>query len=215
MQPLARSCTKIQRGTFLPKEVIRCVPGILRGPRRRFLTAAALVLIVTAPAARAQYTYTNVVDSNDPTISAFGGTTPSINSVGTLGFWAFLDVGGQGIFTGNGTTTTTIALTTGLPYAAFGNVSPASFTPITTTGALGFRAELDAGGHGLFRSDGTTTTTIALDSGPIYSYLQPPSMNSAGTLGFMASLDGGGEGLFTSDGTTTTTIALTSGPIFK
>lgn len=181
MRHRAPRCTNGQCGELLRRQLrplreseTRRAPRYFRTKGRHSIAAAVLLLLITTPAARAQYIYTNVADSNDPTISAFGGTTPSINSAGTLGFWAFLDVGGQGIFTGNGTTTTTIALTTGLPYAAFGNVSPASFTPISTAGALGFRADLDAGGHGLFRSDGTTTTTIALDSGPIYSYLQPP-----------------------------------------
>jgi hypothetical protein len=179
------------------------------------LCGVAALLLMCATPAWAQYTYTNVADTSSPIIDAFFGTTPSLNSAGTLGFFASLDAGGQGIFTGNGTTTTTIALTSGPPYAAFGNVSPASFTPVDAAGALGFRSELDGGGHGLFRSDGTTTTTIALDNSPLFSFFQLPSMNAAGTLGFHASLDGGGEGLFTSDGTTTTTIALTSGPTYS
>jgi hypothetical protein len=180
-----------------------------------FLLVGFAALLAAAPAARAQYTFTNVADTGSPTIDAFFGTTPSLNSAGTLGFFAALDAGGQGLFRGDGSATTTIALTSGPPYAAFGSVSPGSFSPIDAAGTLGFRAELDAGGHGLFRSDGTTTATIALTSSPTFSFLQLPSMNSAGTLGFHASLDGGGEGLFTGDGTTTTTIALTSGPTFS
>lgn len=184
-------------------------------PRLGSLTAASLLLLAAAPAARAQYTFTNVADTSNPAISDFGGPTPSLNSAGTLGYFVFLAGGGQGLYTGNGTTTTTIAVTAGPPYAVFGIGSPGSYAPLTTAGAVGFRAELDGGGSGLFRSNGTTTTTIALESGPTFSFFQPPSMNSAGTLGFLASLDVGGEGLFTSDGTTTTTIALTSGPVFR
>lgn len=183
--------------------------------RNLLLCIAALLVLDAAPAARAQYTFTNVADTSDPSISDFGGPTPSISSAGTLGYFVFLAGGGQGLYTSDGTTTTTIAVTAGPPYAAFGIGSPGSYAPLTAAGAMGFRAVLDGGVSGLFRSDGTTTTTIALESGPTFDFFQPPSMNSAGTMGFMALLDVGDDGLFTSDGVTTKTIALTSGPIFR
>jgi len=172
-------------------------------------------MFTAAPAARAQYTFTNVADTSNTAITGFVGPLPSLNSAGTLGYCVFLAAGGQELLTGNGTTTTPIAVATGSPYFVFGIGSPGSFAPLTATGTVGFRAELGAGQAGLYRSDGTTTATIALTSGPTYDFVWPPSMNSAGTLGFLASLDTGGEGLFTSDGVTTTTIALTSGPVFK
>ena len=172
----------------------------------------ALAVVRTAGA---QYTFVNVADTSNPAISGFGGALPSLNASGTLGYWVSLTAGGQAMYTGNGTTTTTIAVTAGPAYIAFGISSPGTFTPMSSSGALGFRAELDAGGTGLFRSNGTSTTTIALDSSPTFSFFQMPSMNAAGTLGFLADLDSGPSGLFTSDGTTTTTIALTSGPPFS
>lgn len=196
---------------------MRLVPGIDKEFEMsdKKLCGIVALLLLWATTARAQYTFTNIADTSNPAITGFVGPLPSLNSAGTLGYCVFLAAGGQELFTGDGTTTTPIAVATGSPYFVFGIGSPGSFAPLTATGAVGFRAELGAGQAGLYRSDGTTTATIALTSGPTYDFVWPPSMNAAGTLGFIASLDSGGEGLFTSDGVTTTTIALTSGPIYK
>ncbi len=188
---------------------------IPRNLRRHSLATALMLALPVVPTAGAQYTFVNVADTSDPAVSFFGGPTPSLNASGTLAYCVYFAAGGQGIYTSNGTTTTTIAVTAGPPYISFGWGSPGSFVPVDAAGRLGFRAELDAGGSGLYRSNGTTTTPIALESGPTFSFFTLPSINSAGTLGFLASLDVGGDGLFTSDGTTTTTIALTSGPVFR
>lgn len=125
--------------------------------------AGFLTLIATVTSARAQITFTNVADSSSLTYSAF--SIPSINTAGTLGFHANFDAGGSGLFTSDGTTTTTIADSSSPIYFSFGSLSPS----INTAGTLGFFANLDAGGSGLFTSDGTTTTTIALTSGPTYT----------------------------------------------
>jgi hypothetical protein len=98
-----------------------------------------LALLAAAPVVRAQITFTNIADSSSPTYSSFDA--PSINSGGTLGFFANLDGGGQGLYTSNGTTTTTIALTSDPFYSFFGS-SPS----INTAGTLGFHAFRDAGG---------------------------------------------------------------------
>jgi len=143
-------------------------------------------------------------------------TASTINNAGTLGFYALLNAGGVGLFTSNGTTTTTIALSTGVTHGG-PTYSEFGFTPaINAGGTLGFRAQLDAGGSGLYTSDGTTTTTIALSNDPTFSnFSSINSINAAGTLGFFGNLDSGDTGIFTSNGTTTTTIALASGSPFS
>lgn len=182
--------------------------------RHRILAAFASTLLAVAPAALAQITFTNIVDSTTPTFRG-GFASPSINAAGSVGFFAtFNPPQGQGLFSGNGTTITTIALTGSI----YGGFSPSGTGPsINAAGRLGFHAHLTpsaGGGSGLFLSDGTTTAPIALSSGP-YSDFGDPASNDSGTLGFWARLDAGGSGLFTSNGTTTTSIALTSGPTYN
>jgi hypothetical protein len=168
-----------------------------------------LTLLASVPAARAQFTFANIADSNSPTYSGF--SAPSLNNAGTLGFIAGLDAGGDGIFTSNGTTTTTIALESG---PTFGNIT--GTITMNASGTVGFWSTLKAGGNGLFTSNGTTTTTIALSTSPIYISLgNSPSINASGQLAFWATLEGdgfnpGGEGIFRGNGTTTTTIAQTN-----
>jgi hypothetical protein len=172
-----------------------------------FFLVGFAALLAAAPQARAQFTFTNIADRTSPIYNSFG--IPSINAAGRLGFFASLDSGGNGVFTSNGATTTTMGLISGV-YSTI-----ADRPSINDAGTLGFQAALDAGGNGLFTSDGTTTTTIAHTSSPTFSnFVRDPSINSSGTLGFLASLDAGGTGLFTSNGTTTTTIALSSDPTF-
>ncbi len=126
-----------------------------------------------------------------------------------MGFYANLDGGGSGLFTSDGATTTTIALTSGPVFYALFDPS------INTAGKLGFVALLeDTVTGGLFTSDGTTTTTIALTSSPTFQNFAEFSINAAGTLGFRAILDAGGVGLFTGDGTTTTQVLKTGDALF-
>lgn len=144
-----------------------------------------LALLAVTPAARAQITFTNIADSDSPTYNFI--YPPSFNTAGTLGFFAFLDAGSEGLFTSDGTTTTTIGLTMGPTYSVF----PTGLASINAGGTLGFVAVLDSGEKGLFTSDGTTTTTIALSTEPNYLSFDGPSLNAAGTVGFFASLESG------------------------
>jgi hypothetical protein len=71
---------------------------------------------------------------------------------------------------------------------------------------------LSAGGDGLFRGDGVTTTTIAT-TGKTYSAFTAASVaNDAGTVAFLANLTAGGQAIVTSDGTELHTVVDTSGP---
>jgi hypothetical protein len=169
--------------------------------------AMGLVLGFAARGEAASYTFTRLEDSSGSFLR-FGFA--SINDVGRVAFSAALDtdgdgiMDGSGIFTSDGTTTTTIADNSG-PFDLFGALS------FNDGGAVAFWASLDAGGNGIFTSDGTTTTTIADNSGPFSSF-NSPSINNSGAVAFWASFDGGGTGIFASDGTTTTTIDDTNGP---
>ncbi len=174
--------------------------------RSRLIICAAAMGLVFGFAARgeaASYTFTKLEDSSGSFLR-FGFA--SINDGGTVAFSAALDtdnndiMDGSGIFISDGTTTTTIADSSG-GFSLFGPPS------ITDGGAVAFWASLDAGGNGIFSSDGTTTTTIADTSGPLGSFGTNPSVNDAEAVAFQANLN-----IFTGSGGSTTTIADTSGP---
>ena len=73
---------------------------------------AALVLSVSNASA-ASFSFVNVADSSGP-FNDVG--LPVLNNSGTVAFGAGLDMGGSGIFTGSGGSTTTIVDTSG-PFA--------------------------------------------------------------------------------------------------
>ncbi len=168
---------------------------------------AAAILLAATPGARAQFSFTNIADSTSPTFSSFNGR-PSINATGTVGFSGGLDAGDSGIFTGNGTTTTTIALASGSPFSSFGGNAA-----INSVGRVGFQANLDAGGSGLFTGNGISTTTIALVDPTFLNFQTLSSINTAGMVAFRATLSGG-NGLFLGDGTTTTQVIRTGDALF-
>ncbi len=76
------------------------------------LMGLCLTLVTTGEAQAASFTFTKIADNSDSFSSFF--EAPAINNQGTVAFSAFLDAGGKGIFTGNGTTTTSIANTNSL-----------------------------------------------------------------------------------------------------
>jgi hypothetical protein len=130
----------------------------------------------------------------------------SLNDQGIVAFRRGLSGGGSGIFTGNGTTTTTIADTSGI----FSNLGAAS---INNEGTVAFNADLDAGGEGIFTGNGTTTTTIADTSG-IFSNFGAASINDAGIVAFLAGQDAGGTGIFTGSNSLTNKVIGTGDTLF-
>ncbi|MBD2743736.1 choice-of-anchor tandem repeat NxxGxxAF-containing protein [Coleofasciculus sp. FACHB-1120] len=130
----------------------------------------------------------------------------SLNNQGIVAFRRGLIGGGSGIFTGNGTTTTTIADTSGI----FSNLGPGS---INDAGTVAFNADLDAGGEGIFTGNGTTATTIADTSG-IFSNFGAASINNAGIVAFLAGLDAGGTGIFTGSNSLTNKVIATGDTLF-
>ena len=165
---------------------------------------------------------TTIADTSGP-FSNFGGVAgnpaasmPDINDAGTVAFFANLDVGSEGIFTGDGITTTTIADTSGAldTFATFCNggcslalvrTSPA----INNSGQVAFSATLDNRFEGIFRGDGSTLTTIVETSGlGPFQFVGAPDINDSGTVVFWANgrQFGNPEGIFASSGGSIATV---------
>ncbi|MGV0107557.1 hypothetical protein NSTCB13_06444 [Nostoc sp. DSM 114160] len=172
----------------------------------------SLSLLTTGQALSASFTFTKIADTKGPFSLLEGdqGLEPSINDVGTVVFRANLKAGGSGIFTGNGTTITTIADSRNLPVKEFQR-RPS----INNAGTVAFSALLNTDDiNGVFVGNGGAITTIADSNGP-YGLSRGggwfPSINNSGIVTFTASLDAGGAGIFASDGGAITTIADSSG----
>jgi hypothetical protein len=123
-----------------------------------------------------------------------------------VGFRSPLD---GGLYISDGTTTTTVALTSSPTYSTLTNLPS-----LNNAGLMGFAAQLDAGGSGLFTSDGTTTKTFGLTEGTPYFAFGPPPVNSSGLMAFIAYYDTLAFGLYVSDGTTTTEVLNSTSTIF-
>jgi hypothetical protein len=124
-----------------------------------------------------------------------------------VAFRAILDLGGEGIFTGNGGPTTTIADTAG-PFTMF-------FDPaLNAGGSVAFRAFLDTGGEGIFTGPdpvndavirlgdtlfGGSVTKLSFsrnglnDSGQVAFYYELDNLAN-GVLGIAVATPGGGAG---------------------
>jgi hypothetical protein len=166
-----------------------------------FLTFAALE---APPAEAASFTFTNIADTN----GLFGGFAlgygPAISDNGTVAFFGGLETGGSGLFTGNGSAITPIVLENNADSTSPFTSVLGDFS-INNNGTLAFNGQLTTGGSGLFTSNGSSITQIAIGGSP--------SINNIGTVAFYANnLPGVGEGIFTSNGGFITTIADTSGP---
>jgi hypothetical protein len=90
------------------------------------------------------------------------------------------------------------------PYTSFDNSCA-----LTSDGRVAFIANLAAGGRGVFLSDGATTTTIALTSGPQVSDIEffKPDVNDAGIVTFRAFNEQGLRAVFAGDGSELVEVA--------
>ena len=153
-------------------------------------TAVAVGLSLLSMGEASAYTFTKVADTTSG-YSSFVNTPPAINNQGTVVFFANLDAGRQGVFTGNGTTTTTIADTSSL-FRSF-----SSYPSINDRGTVAFAASLNDGidgeipsSVGIFTGDGTTVNTIttvrpkSFNSKYDYIALDFPCINNAGALAY-------------------------------
>jgi hypothetical protein len=101
-------------------------------------------------------------------------------------------------------TFTNIADSTG-PFSTFFNGGPR----LNNSGAVSFVAQLDAGGSGVYRSDGGVLTTIADNSSPLQDF-RYSDINDAGQVAFTAEAVLLGQGIFRGDGQSTSTIIWAS-----
>lgn len=93
-----------------------------------------------------------------------------------------------------------------------GNFKTLNASVINNLGFVAFKAELDAGGEGIFSNNGTTTTTI-VNTSQNFSFLQEDvSINDFGTVAFIASQNlqlPYTRGVYTSNGRDLKTIITT------
>ncbi len=152
------------------------------------------------------------------TIALADGTTyssvsfiPSINNNGVVAFQAGLAAGGQGIFTGDGTTTKTIITTS---TNVLGNPD------INNAGKVAYWERIGTFPgpftFGVFTGDGTTTATIAQTGGgsQFFSFgsgSAGPKINDNGTVAFTA-VSLGKQGIFTASGGSFTDFVDSLGP---
>ncbi|MBD1931223.1 MULTISPECIES: DUF7453 family protein [Cyanophyceae] len=124
---------------------------------------------------------------------------PSINNSGNVAFIAGLDTGSSGVFTGNGTTTTTIADSSGAFNSFFGTPS------INDFGTVAFLAGLDVGGSGIFTGNNPLKDKVIVTGDTLFgSTVQELSfyregLNNSGQVAFFASLANGTSGIFRAD----------------
>jgi hypothetical protein len=171
--------------------------------------AALLCLLPGVPAKAQLYGYTLIADTSaSGPFSGFDWS--SLNDAGTLAFVADLRGGGQGIFTGDGRSTTTLYDTSG-PFTRFSGVS------INNAGTVAFGASLDPSGsflgdNGIFAGSGGPTTTIADNrAGSPFRNIRFGSarINNAGTVAFVSERnDRLGVGIFTGTGGSTATLVF-------
>jgi hypothetical protein len=125
------------------------------------------------------------------TSGSFSGFSfPSINTSGSVSFWASLDAGGEGIFVSNGSSIIPIAETGG-PLTRFYLVSS-----MNDSGTVTFRANTAGGGQTLFMGNGSSLIPI-VDTTGSFSGFNEQAINNRGTVVFQGFLDAGGEGIFT------------------
>ncbi len=141
---------------------------------------------------------TKIADSAGP-LSLFGSL--DLNDAGTVVFFANLDAGGRGIFTGNGGPLATIITTddeSPLGGAFTGLHSPS----INASGAVSFMGQVGAR-RGIFKFDNGAVATVVDDSGPLKDFgFSASPINDDGLVAFSAAFDDRPliQGVFTSSG---------------
>lgn len=135
---------------------------------------------------------TPIAETTSSTIQDFGPRRPAMNASGQVAFYANLNGGGSGVFSGNGGGLTTIADTnTAPPSPGIGTLSGFSQLPgINNSGVVGFSAQSAASGGGTVKfvlsGNGGAFTQIANSSGSatFFSGGNYVSINAGGTVAF-------------------------------
>lgn len=160
----------------------------------------AVLHALTAAHAVAGYLFTPFVDTTGEFLD-FGATPPpSLNASGVIAFRATLDDGRRGVFSANGTTTTTIAVSA-RPFTTYGN------PVINQAGTVAFHVD-DRPPASIMTGNGGPLVTIADTTGQFSNFAVNPSINAAGTVAFNAGLTAGGGGIFLSNGGVTTQTGI-------
>ena len=152
-----------------------------------YLPLCALIAVTITPS-HAGYSFTSVADTTG--VFSYIINVPSLNSAGVVAFRAFLNDGSMGVYAGNGTAVTTIAVTT-LPFGGFGD--PA----INTAGTVAFT--FNPGGNEkqkILVGNGGPLMTI-VDGNGEFIHPSASSINTAGTVSFSASRNPPPGGIFT------------------
>lgn len=111
------------------------------------------------------------------------------NNPGRVVFFAGLDSGGAGFFTGDGGSITQIATTTS-GFTGFGQVAS-----INNAGVVAFRGTPAGSVEGVFTSNGANITKLT-DTSAGFLDFGGPSINDRGSVAFFADLPGGDSGIF-------------------
>ncbi len=199
--------------------VLLCMGGAARRRRRLTLTSVLMAAIVVSFAGQVQaidYHFVRIADTSGPfsdfLVSSYtgGGGRPAINDDGMVAFFAALDMGGEGVFVGNGGPARTIADTSGY-FSGFRSLSGNPTSPsINSVGTVAFFANLGAGGSGIFTGAGGPSQIIAV-SGEGFNEFEPAvAVNDSGTVAFIAD-ELEAWGVFVGKGGPTTTIATSNG----
>ena len=141
---------------------------------------------------------TTIADPSGP-FQGFGGII-DINDSGEVAFDASLDSGGQGVFTGSGGDTTTIALDIGMRFDGI---------DINNSGTVAFAAT----DEGVFTGSGGPITTIADSSGP-FRFFEGVAINDQGAIAFEGVLDNGNTGIFTGPDPVTDKVIASGDTLF-
>ncbi len=171
------------------------ISTIRRGGRAAVL--AAFALLCFANGVRADYIYTNIIDTSSGYGGFLGG---ALNNAGQVGFEASKGPN-ETIFTSNGTTMTTIAQT-GPSFSIL--FAP---TSINDSGAVAFQGVTPQSVFGLFTGSGGSLTTITTE-GATFNSIFGGSINNSGNVAFIGN-SSSSSGVFVGSGGALTTIAQT------
>lgn len=115
--------------------------------------------------------------------------SPSINESDQVAFSAGLDAGGQGIFVGDGKTTTEIA-------NSYGEFDLFSSPDINDEEEIAFLVQRDNGSRGIYLDSYGETELLVDDSGQFSLFNSQPALNNNGEVAFYAELDDGSAGIY-------------------
>jgi subtilase family serine protease len=164
------------------------------------LLLTALVAAVPTPAAA--YSYVKIADTGN-NFTFPDNRLPAITTAGTVVFRGIRN-GVEGVYSGAGGSAITGVATVNGTFSAFG------LPAIAPDGTIAFPAFLVAGGEGVFRGSGGSTT-IADGAGTLATFGGLVAIGPGGVVAFQAERDDGSQGVFQgTGGGAPTTIADTA-----